>query len=59
VAGIQSNGELRLLSDDESSRPGGRWLRRAVASTAIAGAPIAAATAWASEEKCHAECDQQ
>jgi hypothetical protein len=48
-----------MLSDDVSSQPGGRRLRRAVAATAIAGAPVTTATAWASQEKCHAECDQQ
>jgi hypothetical protein len=46
----RASGELRMLSDDASSQPGRRWLRRAVADTAIAGAPIAAATAWASQE---------
>ena len=57
--GPSPNREPRMLSDDASSQPG-RWrLRRAVADTAIAGAPTAAATAWASQEKGHAKGDQQ
>ena len=48
-----------MLSCGASSHSSGRRLRRAVGATAIAGAPIAAATAWASHEKCHAECDEQ
>jgi len=48
-----------MPSDDASSRPCRRRLRRAVADTAIAGAPIAAAAAWASQENGDAKCDQQ
>jgi hypothetical protein len=59
VGGIRFIGELRLPSDDASSQPGGRRPRRAVAATAMARAPIAATTAWASQEKRHAERDQQ
>jgi hypothetical protein len=55
--GPSANVEPRMLSDDASRQPVGR--RRAVANTTIAGAPIAAAKAWASHEKRHAECDQQ
>ena len=57
--GPSANGEPRMLSDDASRQPGRRRLRRVVADTPIAGAPIAAASAWASQEKRHAECDQQ
>lgn len=48
-----------MLSDVASNRPGIRRLGRAVAATTIAHAPIAVAAAWASQEECHAECDQQ
>jgi hypothetical protein len=57
--GPRANGELRMPSDGASSQSGRGRLRGAVAGTAIAGAPIAAATAWASQQKGHAECDQQ
>jgi len=55
----QSNGEPRMVSGHASSHPGRRRLRCARAANATAGAPIAAATAGAAEEKGHAECDQQ
>jgi hypothetical protein len=57
--GPSANGEPRMLSDHASRQPRRRRQRRAIADTAIAGAPIAAANAWASQEKRHAECDQQ
>jgi len=57
--GPKASVELRMLSDGASSQPGRRRLRRAGADAIVAGAPTAAATAWASQEKGHAKTDQQ
>lgn len=64
VSGLLADGpkacdELRTSSDDASSRPCRRRRRRAVADTAIAGTPIATATARASQEKGDPKRDQQ
>ncbi len=48
-----------MVSGSASNQAGGWWLRRALAATATAGAPIAAAATRAAEEQRHAKCDQQ